>query len=45
MMMLKAPAVKSKRVWVSPKVVQIKAGSAESLQGNIADGGGGFQGS
>ena len=44
-MMQKTPAEKSKRVWVSPKVTQIKAGSAESNRGSIADGGGGFQGS
>jgi hypothetical protein len=44
-MMQKSPAEKSKRVWVAPKVTQMKAGSAESQRGNIADGGGGFQGS
>lgn len=34
-----------KQGWQSPEVRRIEAGSAESQRGNIADGGGGNQGS
>ena len=34
-----------KQDWVRPELRHIEAGSAESQRGNIADGGGGAQGS
>ncbi|GAA4021398.1 hypothetical protein GCM10022280_22450 [Sphingomonas swuensis] len=35
----------AKKPWSKPVLTRMVAGSAESQRGNVADGGGGFQGS
>lgn len=37
--------VRQKKEWVAPEVRRLNAGSAESLDGMVGDGGGGAQGS